>query len=222
MGMRNNETEFMEIDLPREPIHSVKDFFIHISTITVGILIALGLEQGIVAYHHRQLANEARANIVNELRDNKRELDGELKGAAKLNQQYRQALDMIGQFIIHKPPQKASMTLGYQTAELSSTSWSTAQSTGALSFMGYQEVKSFSGAYILQEEVQHQQEQLFQTYELALSGVANGGPGNMSAQELQNGKQEVKRTMAGLFVLEQLEAQLSRRYREILSKYAPK
>lgn len=210
----------MEIDLPRAPIESVKDFFIHIFTITVGILIALGLEQSLEAYHHYQLANEARANIVSELRDNKREVDNGLKGVTTLNQQYRHALDMIELFIIHKQPKDASMTLAYPMTQLSSTSWSTAQSTGALSFMNYQEVKNFSGAYTLQDQVQQQQQQQFQTYELALSGLASGGPGKMSQEELQSGKQEIKRTMAALFVLEQLESQLSKKYTEILSKYS--
>lgn len=210
----------MEIDLPRAPIESVKDFFLHIFTITVGILIALGLEQSLEAYHHYQLANEARANIVSEIRDNKREVDNGVRGATKLNQQYRHALEMMDLFIKHKPLANESMTLVYPITQLSSTSWSTAQSTGALSFMNYQEVKDFSGAYALQEELRNQEQQQFQTYELALSGIANGGPGNMSGQELQASKQEIKRTMAALYVIEQLEGQLSKKYAEILSKYS--
>lgn len=55
---------------------------------------------------------------------------------------------------------------------------------------------------------------------LVLSGMTSGGPGNMSEQELQNDKQEIKRTMSGLFVLQQLESHLSKRYAEILSKYS--
>lgn len=207
----------MEIDLPREPIHSVKDFFIHIFTITVGILIALGLEQVVIAYHHHGVANEARANIVSEIGDNKRELDFELREAPKLKKQYQQTIDVIEAFLAHKPLKQASMEVNFNRAELSSTSWNTAQSTGALSFLNYGEVKSFSSAYGLQDAVMQQQESVVASAELALSNLSD--PAKMSSQDLQGTKQELKRTMAGLLVLGQLETTLRQRYETILSKY---
>lgn len=48
----------MEIHRPRAA-HSWREFLIEIGTIVVGILIALGLEQSIEAFHERQLAREA-------------------------------------------------------------------------------------------------------------------------------------------------------------------
>lgn len=89
----------MEIDLPRAPIESVKDFFIHLFTITVGILIALGLEQSLEAYHHYQLANEARANIVSELQDNKHSLDDLIGGMKKIEREHQHVTDVVNQLI---------------------------------------------------------------------------------------------------------------------------
>ena len=37
-----------------------RDFFIHIATIVIGLLIAIGLEQTVEYFHHRHLASEAR------------------------------------------------------------------------------------------------------------------------------------------------------------------
>jgi hypothetical protein len=37
---------------PREAAHTWKDFFIHIATICVGLLIAIALEQTVEALHH--------------------------------------------------------------------------------------------------------------------------------------------------------------------------
>lgn len=43
----------LEIHTPHEAIHTWKSFFIHIATIVVGLLIAVGLEQTVELFHHR-------------------------------------------------------------------------------------------------------------------------------------------------------------------------
>jgi hypothetical protein len=50
---------------PHESIHTWKDFFIHIATIVVGLLIAIGLEQAVEAIHH---SNERR-ELIREMRE---------------------------------------------------------------------------------------------------------------------------------------------------------
>jgi hypothetical protein len=46
----------LNVHAPLESIHSWKGFVIHIATITIGLLIAIGLEQTIEYLHHRQQA----------------------------------------------------------------------------------------------------------------------------------------------------------------------
>ena len=60
----------LDVHAPHEPIHTWKSFFIHIATIVIGLLIAVGLEQTVEYVHHRHLASEARANIQQELIQN--------------------------------------------------------------------------------------------------------------------------------------------------------
>ena len=47
-----------------------REFFIHIATIVLGLLIAIGLEQSVEYFHHRHQAREARASIQRELVEN--------------------------------------------------------------------------------------------------------------------------------------------------------
>ncbi len=55
----------MEVHAPQEPLHSWKDFWIHLGTITIGLLIAISLEQSVEALHHvherHQLERDLRA-----------------------------------------------------------------------------------------------------------------------------------------------------------------
>jgi hypothetical protein len=59
----------LDVHPPHHPTHTWKDFFIHIATISVGLLIAIGLEQTVEAIHH---AGERR-ELISELRE---EADG--------------------------------------------------------------------------------------------------------------------------------------------------
>jgi hypothetical protein len=63
----------LDVHPPHQPTHTWRDFFIHIATIVVGLLIAVGLEQTVEYIHHRNevretrkaLALEYKINIVN-------------------------------------------------------------------------------------------------------------------------------------------------------------
>ena len=43
----------LDVHPPHHPTHTWRDFFIHIATIVIGLLIAIGLEQSVEAIHHR-------------------------------------------------------------------------------------------------------------------------------------------------------------------------
>jgi len=50
----------MEVHAPEHGIHSWRDFFVHMGTICLGLLIALGLEQAAEAVHHAHQRTELR------------------------------------------------------------------------------------------------------------------------------------------------------------------
>ena len=43
----------LDVHAPHATVHTWKDFFIHIAIITIGLLIAVGLEQSVEVFHHR-------------------------------------------------------------------------------------------------------------------------------------------------------------------------
>lgn len=48
----------LDVHAPHETVHTWKDFFIHLATIAIGLLIAISLEQTVEYLHHRHQANE--------------------------------------------------------------------------------------------------------------------------------------------------------------------
>lgn len=86
----------MEIHLPG-PVASLKEFFRELLTMTAGILIALSLEALIQWHHHRELAQEAKANIISELRANQRELTGQEQRLSSMQQDVQAITNLVHQ-----------------------------------------------------------------------------------------------------------------------------
>ena len=74
----------LEVHPPHENVHSWRQFFIHIVAITIGLLIAIGLEQTVVYFHHRHQLQEARGELAAELESNRRVVGINLEAARKL------------------------------------------------------------------------------------------------------------------------------------------
>jgi hypothetical protein len=56
----------LDIHPPHEPTHTWRDFFVHIATIVIGLLIAVALEQTVEHLHHRSQAHEAEDSLHRE------------------------------------------------------------------------------------------------------------------------------------------------------------
>ena len=60
----------LDVHPPHAPTHTWRDFLIHIATICVGLLIAIGLEQSVEAMHHRHQRRELESQLRNEAQRN--------------------------------------------------------------------------------------------------------------------------------------------------------
>src|SRR3954452_7246811 len=141
----------MEIHAPHGGIHSMKDFLIHLLTVTIGILIALSLEGLVEWHHHRALVEEARANLMSEIRENHDRLAKGLQAAPDAERRLRDTISDIDRYRnTHEEPENLEWSFGI--FPLSSTAWSTAASTGAITYMDYPEVKRYTEIYSVQDQ----------------------------------------------------------------------
>jgi hypothetical protein len=60
----------LDVHPPHHAANTWRDFFIHIATITVGLFIALLLEQGVEVIHHRHQRHQLEERLRDELRTN--------------------------------------------------------------------------------------------------------------------------------------------------------
>ena len=142
----------MDVHAPHEPIHSTRDFFLHLFTITVGLLIALGLEGLVEAAHHRHLLHTAEANLHDEFHQNRATLAGDekqLQGSAAATAANLQVLTAIRNH--QQPP--GDMRFGWEWNGLEASAWNTARDTGAIALMPYESAQEYAVIYSQQELV---------------------------------------------------------------------
>ena len=54
----------LDVHPPHSPTHTWKDFFLHLATIVIGLLIAVGLEQTVELFHHRIEIGSTRLHLI--------------------------------------------------------------------------------------------------------------------------------------------------------------
>jgi len=69
----------LDVHPPHHPTHTWKDFFIHLATIVVGLLIAVGLEQTVEYLHHRHLAQEFEEQMNEEFINDRKILENDMQ-----------------------------------------------------------------------------------------------------------------------------------------------
>ena len=212
----------MEIHPPHGAVTSLKQFLRELVTITAGILIALTLEGLANWRHHRTLAREARANILSEVRENQRDLAKEREDLRKVERDGQGLITLVHQLETNRKTSMRQVQYTFSIAELHSTSWNTASTTGALSFMPYTEVKRYTEVYDLQRAFTTLQERAFAA-SLDVQGLAtllSRNTATITTAELSDAERRLGIAMADVAAMEQIAEPLNQRYDELLKATA--
>jgi hypothetical protein len=147
----------MEVHPPHHPLHTWRDFFIHLFTITVGLLIALGLEAAAEAVHHRHIVHQAEANLHAELRENRDLLAKDERQLEAARNEFANNLRILSAVRDHAPMQQEPGFRWYWSGT-QDAAWNAARDTGALALMPYEKAQGYSIVYGQQQIVGHQAE----------------------------------------------------------------
>lgn len=138
----------MDIHAPLGPTHSLKDFAVHILIVTIGILIALGLEGVRETWKEQREINEARESFRRELRADRDHLEKEKAGVNSIEGEIKAAIEKMPAFIGKAgdfPARVASLTPPLYFFK--TTAWDSAVASGVLSHMDEEELNRFDNAY---------------------------------------------------------------------------
>jgi hypothetical protein len=146
------DTPMLDVHPPHHPIHSWKEYLLHMSTIVLGLLIAIGLEQSVEKIHRASERNELRESL-------KHETEKAIADAAQTEQTENDPLRWISArsdlvqnaLTTHRPlpallPRKPHVTSSNLPID---PVWSAAKSSGLLQLLTQQEIEVYSLADVL-------------------------------------------------------------------------
>jgi len=155
----------LDVHAPHETIDTWKAFFIHLATIVIGLLIAVGLEQTVEYFHHRQQVAEIRRSLAEERRIN------EVIFTSACNEFRRYAPILRGglQTLIYlrtHPGATPSQWPGRFSfyilrIRFKDSAWKTALQSAALEYMPRAEVRTYSDVYARLADISNESEAEF-------------------------------------------------------------
>jgi hypothetical protein len=155
----------LDVHAPHHRLEGWKDFLVHLLTISVGLLIAVGIEGCVERHREHKLVREAKETMREEIQHN----SDQMKDAVvKLDQQTAvmkkniETLTRIQENPKDKAAQDAQINADFSIVGLRETAWKTAQTTGALAFMPYAEAQRYSDVYGSQKDFLDQQDKILE------------------------------------------------------------
>jgi len=138
----------MDIHAPDKPVHSIKDFAVHIAIVTVGILIALGLDGVRESFREHRLLRETRENFRQDLQISHDHMADEMARVSVGHQKLEALTAELPTLIQQHPEQVAARLEAVKNPNyfFSTNAWQAALSTGAVAHMATDEVTNYAWA----------------------------------------------------------------------------
>jgi hypothetical protein len=143
----------LDVHPPHQPTHTWRDFFIHIATISVGLLIAVGLEQCVEAVHHHHQREYLEQQMHVESVQNLDLVRAQIRFAAErrdyLNACVRalqSAAPSNGQLVVTLPVNNVSFPTSSQGLLISPSrgTWTIAQAAGTVALLPPERAKVYA------------------------------------------------------------------------------
>jgi hypothetical protein len=130
---------------------SWRDFFIHIATIVIGLLIAVGLEQTVEYIHHRRLVAETREALRVEEEQNQRRFALETKWFNHITPRLQTNIQVLLYLRAHPHAPESTWPgrfyWGVSEVPYVEAAWNTAEQDGAIQHMPQDEVERHREIY---------------------------------------------------------------------------
>ena len=145
----------LDVHPPHEAAHSWREFFVHMATICLGLLIAIGLEQSVEWMHHRQELKELRESLRRDANEQIADCkDVELSTAA-LGDSLSRRIEQVSVALQTQQPLKVvgSAKTPHDFNVPEEPAWNAAKASGLLALMSQEDVAAYSEADSCLQEV---------------------------------------------------------------------
>jgi hypothetical protein len=150
----------LDVHPPHEAAHTWKDFFIHVGTICVGLLIAVALEQTVERIHEHYELRETREALSRERETNRHRMDLNTRHWLEFNAALRNDI-LVLDAVRHQPgiaqaDLPGDLNYNQSPFEYDHAVWDAAEKNGMIRLMPLNEANEDQSFYQLAEEMSWQ------------------------------------------------------------------
>jgi hypothetical protein len=190
----------LDVHAPHESVHTWKDFFIHIATIVIGLLIAIGLEQTVEFFHHRHQVADVREQLETELRINVATFRAQMLEMRRLAPILQRDLEVLHFLREHPGAPRSSwpgeLSWWYANYPYVLSAWNAAHESSVLALMPRREVEQRSALYRSLAALNESTEEATQRIWVSFSyGIRDEDPAHMTPAELDASMEAVTATL---------------------------
>ncbi len=203
--------------------HRLRTFLFEIFTVTVGLFIALALNDLVDWHSHRQLVRTAETSLHEEIKSNAQSLDIIRKQIATETLQLDDDLAVLSRLRAVpdgvKPPHE-KVQFEFRISDFDDTAWKTAQTTNAFSYMPYKDAEEFSTLYGTQALVyQNEQRSVDAVLSAAAIVVTKPSGAELTHDEIDETVRRIGEAKMRVAYLEALVNSLDKSYQGYLSRH---
>jgi hypothetical protein len=207
----------LDVHPPHHAATTWRDFLIHIATIVIGLLIALGLEQTVEWVHHRNELREAREALDKEHEENTRQFAINTDYLAENINAYQNNLIVLVYLRDHPktPRSKLPGVLVWPNlyGTVSDIAWRSVQSANITQLMPRDEVSDYANAYEALHLMELAAEDSWQATSLAMAYTfSDPDPTHMSPTQLEHEIELTQGALLGKFRLGIFMANIGKTY----------
>jgi len=209
----------LDVHPPHEPVHGWRDFFIHLATITIGLLIALSLEGCVEWRHHRHQVHEAEASLQIEIEANARKLQGALRDVESEQKLLAKDAAILSRIIANPKVSNQNWPgIDFRLPTFDRVSWETVKSTGSLSYMPYARAHVYADIYDQQDDVYQAELQAARDAILSYAPFVNMEhvPSRITADDAVLVKKRMETLQAQLIMVKSMIVELDGKYEKFL------
>ena len=208
----------MEVEGPESPIRSVRDFIVHIATVTLGILIALGLEGLIEARRDQHLVMHAETDFRAEFSRNRAAIANDASDARAVRTELEGLIDFEQAKLGNRAEAVPALPNFRKFTRVQTTAWETAVATQALLHIPFGEAGALSRAQQAQQTFNGLQDRAeAQWFEIAAYGDAR----TLSKSRLPEAIQKLTIAYAYLVSIQSAQVHLIEAYDVALKALPP-
>ena len=190
----------LDVHPPHAPTHTWRDFLIHIATIVIGLLIAVGLEQTVEYFHRRHEVHELREALKQEREENRKIF---LVNVAqyRVNRATLENDLRIFEYLRQHPgtqeeklPGVPSWSIPYEPTV--SAAWKNAQQTQTLSLLSSQENEDDAQFYnLLDKSEQAANQAALSAFQVGDYAFANPDPSHLTPAQVEKQIESIQTLM---------------------------